>query len=247
MTTLDQKATRAPDELEKSATKEKLSYFKERLFDLQNLLYANNKRSVLIILQGLDAAGKDSTIRHVFSGVNPMGCRVKSFKKPTELERSHDFMWRIYPHLPPTGMIQIFNRSYYEDILVPSVHQTHDEETIEHRYQYINNFEHHLERNGVIILKFFLHLSEEKQNKKLDKRISDPSKRWKFDKADKKEQPNRDGYLEVYEEIFVRCSPEIPWHIVPADQKWYRNFLIAQAVVKRLEALDMTFPTLDKA
>jgi PPK2 family polyphosphate:nucleotide phosphotransferase len=239
---LQQYETRAPDHLDRTKISNKLKKLQARLFQLQNLLYANNDRALLIILQGLDASGKDSTIKHVFSCVNPMGCNVKSFKKPTEEEQKHGFLWRIYQHLPSKGMIQIFNRSHYEDILVPTVHGTMEETEIAHRYDYINAFEKHLQRNRTIILKFFLNISAEAQEKKLARRLSDPSRKWKYDEADKKEKQNREAYLQVYSRIFEKCSPEIPWEIIPADQKWYRNYLIARSVVDTLEALDMQFP-----
>ena len=235
-------STKAPDNIEREVVSEELKKLQERMFKIQNLLYANNNHSLLIILQGLDASGKDSTIKHVFSCVNPMGCNVKSFKKPTEEEQRHGFLWRIYKNLPARGMIQIFNRSHYEDILVPTVHETHERSVIEHRYAYINTFEQHLQKNNTIILKYFLNVSQRHQLDKLDRRLSDPTRRWKYDKADTKEQKNRDAYLKVYRKIFKRCSPQIPWEVIPADQKWYRNYLIAKSVVNKLESLNMTYP-----
>lgn len=234
--------TKAPKKVERSLIAEELISLQNRMFELQRLLYANSKHSLLIIFQGLDASGKDSTVRHVFSCVNPMGCNVKSFKKPTEEENKHGFLWRIYPHVPAKGMIQIFNRSHYEDILVPTVHQTHSNSIIQQRYDYINSFEQHLHSNNTLLLKFFLHLSEEKQKLKLERRLEDPRRKWKYDIADKKEQKNRAAYIQVYEEIFKRCSPDFPWQIIPADQKWYRNYLVAKAVVDKLEALNMSYP-----
>ncbi|AEV33430.1 PPK2 family polyphosphate kinase [Owenweeksia hongkongensis] len=234
--------TTAPTDLSEKKITKKFKKLQDRLFDLQHLLYANQKNSVLIILQGLDAAGKDSTIRHVFSCLNPTGCNVTSFKKPTEEELMYGFLWRIYKHLPAKGMIQIFNRSHYEDILVPTVHETADASRIEHRYDYINDFEQHLQMQGTLILKFFLNLSEEAQQAKLKARLKDPKKQWKYDEADTKEQKNRQAYLETYERIFERCSPQIPWQIIPAEDKWYRNYLIAKAVVEKLETLNMTYP-----
>lgn len=242
MINLSKYSARAPKNLDREKVETITKELQGRLFDLQRLLYANSERSLLIILQGLDAAGKDSTIRHVFSCVNPMGCNVKSFKKPTEEELKRDFLWRIYPHVPAKGMIQIFNRSHYEDILVPTVHGTHENGTIQKRYGYINTFEQRLKSNGTIILKFFLHISLERQQEKMKLRLSDPRKKWKYDIADKLEAKNRKAYTEVYEEIFRRCSPEIPWHIVPADQKWYRNMFIAKKVVGVLEDLKMKYP-----
>lgn len=235
-------STKAPQNLEKSKILEELDDIQSRLFKIQKLLYANNKHSLLIILQGLDASGKDSTIRHVFSCVNPMGCNVKSFKKPTDEERKHSFLWRIHKHLPAKGMIQIFNRSHYEDILVPTAHRTLPRKQIEGRYNYINNFERHLERNNTLFLKYYLHVSEDIQEEKLRRRLTDPTRRWKYDKADEEEKKNRKAYLEIYHKIFEKCSPEIPWQIIPADQKWYRNYLIAKSVLEKLEGLKMKFP-----
>ncbi len=244
MIELSKRPTRAPAEGDKSEIKKEFKKIRKRLGELQNLLYANDRHSLLIILQGLDAAGKDSTIKHVFSRVNPTGLKVKSFQVPTKEERSHDFLWRIYQNLPATGKIHIFNRSHYEDILVPTVKGTLDAETLTHRYDYIDNFEQHLQQQGTVILKYFLNLSEEKQDKKLAKRFTDPRKKWKYDAADKKARKNRSDYLAVYEDIFTRCSSEIPWEIIPADQKWYRNFCVAESVVKKLEALNMSYPDL---
>lgn len=234
--------TGAPENLVKSEILKELKKIQSKLFKLQTILYANNKHSLLIILQGLDASGKDSTIRHVFSCINPMGCNVKSFKKPTEEEKMHSFLWRIHKHLPPKGMIQIFNRSHYEDILVPTVHQTLDQHIIDDRYDYINSFEQDLQKNNTLILKFFLHISKEAQEEKLRQRLLIDRKRWKYDISDEKEKKNRVAYLKVYQKIFKRCSPEIPWTIIPADQKWYRNYLIAKSVLNKLEELEMQFP-----
>lgn len=242
MISLKSELTNASEHISKPKIDKHFKKLCKELFELQHLLYANSKNSMLIILQGLDAAGKDSTIRHIFSNVNPTGCNVKSFKKPTEEELMYGFLWRIYKHLPAKGMIQIFNRSHYEDILVPTVHQTASVATIEHRYNYINQFEKHLSQQGTLILKFFLNLSEEKQNEKLSDRLTDPTKMWKYDIADTREKHNRKAYLETYEQIFQRCSPEIPWHIIPADDKWYRNYLIAKIVVDQLKTLEMSYP-----
>ena len=242
MIELNDYPTTAPKGLDKDELLKKLKKVQVKLAKLQHLLYASNTYSLLIILQGLDASGKDSTIKHVFSCVNPMGCNVKSFKKPTEEEKMHGFLWRIYQHLPPKGMIQIFNRSHYEDILVPTVHKLLTPEEIEPRYDFINSFEQHLTRNNTMILKFFLHVSEKLQLDKLEKRQSDPTRKWKYDESDHLEQKNRPKYLRVYEELFKRCSPEIPWQVIPSDEKWYRNYLIASAVVEKLESLNMTYP-----
>jgi PPK2 family polyphosphate:nucleotide phosphotransferase len=242
MTELEGYPSRAPEGIDKAEIQDQFNDLQEQLFDLQNLLYANKKRSVLIILQGLDAAGKDSTIRHVFSCVNPMGCKVKSFKRPTEIELSHDFLWRIYPNLPAKGMMQIFNRSHYEDIIMPTINNTMSDERIEHRIAYIKAFEQHLQQHGTIILKFFLNISTEAQHEKIMRRLSDPKKKWKYDPSDLEVKAKRPSYIKVYEDLFKRDSELIPWEIIPADQKWYRNYLIAKSVVEKLESLKMSFP-----
>lgn len=214
----------------------------EELFSLQNLFYAEGKHALLIVLQGMDTAGKDGTIRHVFSCVNPQGCLVRSFKTPTEEEKSHDFLWRIYANLPEKGMFQIFNRSHYEDILFPVVHQLIDTKEIERRHQAINEFEAHLKDSGTIVLKFFLHISRKEQNKRINIRLKDPEKRWKYNPADKKEAKLWDEYLDAYQAMIDKCSKNSPWLIVPSDHKWYRNYLIAKTMVKTLENLKMKYP-----
>ena len=230
----------------KGALKEKLKRemfsLHKKLFGLQNILYAEGKHPILIILQGMDTSGKDGTIRHVFSCINPMGCNVKSFKAPTEEELKHDFMWRIYPHLPKKGMIQIFNRSHYEDILVPSVHQLISKKSLKERYGFLKCFEQHLTNNGTIILKFFLHISQKEQARRITVRKKDPNKKWKYDKSDDQAAKRWDAYQTVYEDIIQHCRQETPWIIVPADKKWYRNYFVAKTIVERLEGLKMKFP-----
>jgi PPK2 family polyphosphate:nucleotide phosphotransferase len=228
---MDQKSAEAETEV-----------FKEKLFELQNLLYANQKHSLLIILQGMDASGKDGTVRHVFSSMNPMGVNVKPFKAPTEEQKSHDFLWRIYPHVPPKGMIAVFNRSHYEDILVPVAHKDLDKKIIERRYGIINSFEESLQDSGTIILKFFLHISKKEQKRRLDERLTIPRKKWKYDPADEAERPSWSTYMRTYETIFDRCGKERPWIIVPSDIKWYRNYVIAKKITKTLEGLKMKYP-----
>jgi len=238
--------SKEPTESDKSVDRKKIEEETEGLYKqmapLQNLLFAEKKHSLLIILQGMDASGKDGTIKHAFSSMNPMGIEVKAFKEPTEEEKAYDFLWRVYPHTPARGMVQIFNRSHYEDILVPSVHKTLDKELIERRYTIINNFEQNLADNGTVILKFFLNISKKEQKERIEERLKDPQKKWKYDPADSSEANNWDAYMEVYEKIFERCSPEIPWLIVPADQKWYRNYFIAKEIVKILKRLKMKYP-----
>jgi PPK2 family polyphosphate:nucleotide phosphotransferase len=240
---LDNINTRAPDGAKKKAMNRELTALHKRLFSLQNVLYAEGKHPILIILQGMDTAGKDGVIRHVFTCVNPMGCNVKSFKAPTEIEQKHDFLWRIYPHLPAKGMIQIFNRSHYEDILMPSIQKILPEKVIEERYDFINCFEKQLQTSGTIILKFFLHISKKEQARRIEARKKDPHKKWKYDKADDKAAKNWEAYQVVYENIIQRCSPEIPWYIVPAGQKWYRNYYVANRIVEQLENLNLKYPS----
>ena len=235
-------STKAPESFEKEKTKEKTEELILKLRDLQAVLYAEAKRSVLIILQGIDASGKDGTVKHVFTGVNPMGCNVHSFKAPTSEDSSHDFLYRVHSNAPAKGMIGIFNRSHYEDILVPTVHKLLPEARIKKRYDYINAFEHLLKDSGTIIFKFFLHISKEEQAERFDERKTNPEKEWKYQPEDLGESKFWDDYMKVYEEIFDTCSPEIPWLIVPADQNWYRNYFIAKTLVDTLKALDMKYP-----
>ncbi|HTB30589.1 MAG TPA: PPK2 family polyphosphate kinase [Bacteroidia bacterium] len=237
------KTSTEPDkDIDKKSTGEETESLYKQMAPLQNLLFAEKKHSLLIILQGMDAAGKDGTIKHAFSSMNPMGIEVKAFKEPTEEEKAYDFLWRVYPHTPARGMVQIFNRSHYEDILVPTVHKLLDKKLLERRYTIINNFEQNLTDNDTVILKFFLHISKKEQKARIEERQTLPEKKWKYDPADKREESNWDAYMEVYEKIFERCSPELPWIIVPSDNKWYRNYIIAREIVKTLKSLKMKYP-----
>jgi PPK2 family polyphosphate:nucleotide phosphotransferase len=243
MINLEKEPTEPKEKITRSKAEKKTEDFKAELFNLQNLLYAEHKRSLLIILQGMDASGKDGTVRHVFSSMNPMGINVKPFKVPTEEEMDYDFLRRVYLNTPAKGMIQIFNRSHYEEILVPSVHKTLSKERIEKRYSIINSFEENLKDNGTVILKFYLNISKKEQGRRLKKRLKDPQKKWKYDPADKREAISWDAYMKVYEKIFERCGPAIPWFIVPADHKWYRNYFIAKEIVNTLRTLKMKYPS----
>ena len=234
--------TRAPDSIKKKNAKAELLKLQHQLAALQNLFYAEGKHALLIILQGMDTSGKDGTIRHVFSCVNPQGCRVKSFKTPTEEEKLHDFLWRIYGNLPEKRMIQIFNRSQYEDILFPVVHGWLDKKEIAERHAVINKIEEHLQNNKTIILKFYLHISKKEQSKRLKVRLTNPEKKWKYNAADKKEAKNWNEYMAAYQEVFDGCHKTNPWHIIPADEKWYRNYLVANTMVEALEKLKMEYP-----
>ena len=216
----------------------------EDLDELQNRLYAEKKHSILVVLQGLDASGKDGVIRKVFGQMNPQGVRVESFKVPTEKELAHDFLWRIHQHTPEKGMIQIFNRSHYEDVLVTRVHGLCDDATALKRFDAINDFEALLTlHNNTHILKFYLHISEEEQLKRLEERREDPTKKWKYNKKDKEEAQLREKYMQMYEEMLVNCNT-IPWVIVPADQNWYKEHTVAKTFYDTLKSLDMHYPDL---
>jgi PPK2 family polyphosphate:nucleotide phosphotransferase len=237
-------STRAPKDWDKEETKLKTTAILEKLDDLQNLLYAESKHAVLVVLQGMDASGKDGAIRKVFATLNPQGVNVKSFKAPTEEELSHDFLWRVHRVTPPKGTIQIFNRSHYEDVLVTRVHQWIDDKTARKRMKAINDFEQMLqEHNSTTILKFYLHISPEEQNQRLTERINDPTKQWKYNKNDFEEAKLWDDYRAAYEDCFEHCN-DVPWNIVPADQNWYKEYLIAHTLLKALEKLEMKFPGL---
>jgi PPK2 family polyphosphate:nucleotide phosphotransferase len=242
MINLSKTPTESDKSIDKKSTEEETAELYKQMAPLQNLLFAGKEHSLLIILQGMDAAGKDGTIKHVFSCMNPMGIEVKAFKAPTEEEKSYDFLWRVYPNTPARGMVQIFNRSHYEDILVPTVHKLLDKQLLERRYDIINCFERNLFDNGTVILKFFLNISKKEQKERIKERQTDPQKKWKYDPADTREEGNWDAYMHVYEKIFEKCSPDFPWIIVPADQKWYRNYIIAKEIVKTLKSLKMKYP-----
>ena len=237
-------STKAPEGIKKSEVNKQLIKLHQQLFTLQNLFYAEGKHSLLIIFQGMDTSGKDGTIRHVFSGINQQGCIVKSFKTPTQEEKLHDFLWRIYANLPEKRMIQKFNRSHYEDILFPVVHGLVDKKEIQERHEMINQFEEHLQKSGTIILKYFLHISKEEQHKRLEKRITNPDKKWKYNADDKKEANKWDDYMDAYQNVLDGCNKHNPWIVVPADNKWYRNYLVANTIVKTLQNLKMKYPQL---
>ena len=239
---LEDELSHPPNGIEKKFAEAATIRYKKELFNLQNVLFAEQKHSVLIILQGMDAAGKDGTIRHVFSSMNPMGVNIKAFKAPTDDEKNHDFLWRIHEHTPSKGMIEIFNRSHYEDILVPAVHKTIGKKELEKRYESINNFERHLIESGTVIMKFFLNVSIKEQEERLKDRLNIPRKKWKYDPADSSEFTHREAYLKTYERIFDHCGTIASWHIVPSDKKWYRNYLIAKKLRNTLVALNMKYP-----
>lgn len=226
-----------------SHTKALLAKTLQRLDDLQYLLYAERKHALLVVLQAMDAGGKDGTIRHVMSGMNPQGCRVTSFKPPTNEEANHDFLWRIHLAVPEKGDIGIFNRSHYEDVLVVRVHKLVPDVVWSRRYEQINVFESLLAENRVKIVKFFLHISKDEQKKRFQERIDDPDKRWKISPADFKEREYWDDYTRAYEDAIARCNTsEAPWYIIPANKKWFRNFAVSHILVETLERLNMKFP-----
>jgi PPK2 family polyphosphate:nucleotide phosphotransferase len=231
----------------------------KRLSDLQERLYAAGRWAVLIVLQGMDAAGKDSVIAHVMSGVNPQGCDVHSFKAPSAEELDHDFMWRTTTRLPARGRIGIFNRSYYEDVLVARVHpEVLERQKLPHtltgkqvweeRFRDIRAFERHLARSGTLVLKFFLHVSKEEQRRRFLDRLEEPAKRWKFSMNDVRERKRWDDYMAAYEDMIRATSrPGAPWFVVPADHKWFVRLVVAAAVIEALEGLDLAFPKIEGA
>lgn len=214
-----------------------------RLEELQELLYAEHKHRVLIILQGMDTAGKDGVIRKVFEGVNPQGVRVASFKVPTSEELDHDYLWRVHKVVPAKGEMVIFNRSHYEDVLVVRVHELVTPDIWKKRFQQIVDFERLLLENGTTILKFYLHISLDEQKERLQDRLDDPKKIWKFNPGDLQERKLWPEYMKAYEEALEKTSTEIaPWYVIPANRKWYRDFVISSILVKALEDLKMNFP-----
>lgn len=219
---------------------------KENIASLQALqfkMYAEHKRSVLIVLQALDTGGKDSTIRKCFGALNPAGVRVKSFKKPTERELGHDFLWRIHHHTPRAGHIQIFNRSHYEDVLIARVHGLVPEERWRKRYHYIRTFEELLTDSATIVVKFMLHISPEEQKERLEERLADPARHWKFDPNDLKERRRWHEYMGAFQEAMVETStPTAPWYVIPADRKWFRNYAITKTMREILEKQPMEWP-----
>ncbi len=215
----------------------------QRLDKLQETFYASQKHALLIVLQGMDAAGKDGAIRHIFSGVNPQGCQVASFKVPTALESRHDFLWRVHNAVPPRGIIGIFNRSHYEDVLSPRVHKVISEKVVKQRLHEINIFEKMLHDNGVLILKFFLHVSFKEQGDRLQSRLDDPEKHWKLEASDFHERRFWPAYQKAYEELLAQTSQKhAPWFIIPSDHKWYRNLAISTILIEAVNSLKLAYP-----
>lgn len=216
---------------------------RKKLGKLQEVLYAGRQHSVLIVLQGMDTAGKDGTISHIFSGINPQGCDVSSFKVPTALEAAHDFLWRCHAAVPPRGMFGIFNRSHYEQVLAPRVHKLITPKEARQAMEEINSFEQILVENGTVVLKFFLHISREEQKKRLQARLDDPDKHWKFSDGDLRERQFWPQYSTAYEDILSRTSRKhAPWFVIPADHKWFRNHAISSILVDAISQLKLEFP-----
>ena len=227
----------------KDEAKEQLAVMLEKLSSLQERLYAEGTRSVLLVLQGLDASGKDGTIRHVFTGVNPQGCRVTSFKAPTPAELAHDYLWRVHAECPARGMIGIFNRSHYEDVVTVRVRRLAPETVWRRRPERVVEFERLLSEEGTTVLKCFLHVSAEEQRERFAERLSDPAKRWKYNPADEETNRLYDEFTAAYEEALTATSTaSAPWYVIPADRNWVRNLAVATVLVEALRRLDPQFP-----
>ncbi|MFN7120201.1 MAG: PPK2 family polyphosphate kinase [Saprospiraceae bacterium] len=236
-------STDAPAHLTKETAQAQTAAWVRRIGELQAILYAQKKYSLLVVLQGMDASGKDGAVKNVFNDCNPVGLNIISFKKPTEEEFAHDFLWRIHRHAPAKGMMHIFIRSHYEDILIQRVHKWIDEKRVDKRIQAINAFEELLHfDNNTIILKFYLHISKEQQEKELHQRLTEPDKHWKHNPGDWKERELWDEYRRCYEDAINRST--IPWTVVPVDQRWYRDYIMSQTIVTALEKLDLQYPAL---
>lgn len=248
--------------LRKADGKELLHRNVEQLAELQDVLYAHDRYSVLVVFQAMDAAGKDGTIKHVFSGVNPQGCRVGSFKQPSAEELDHDYLWRIVRQLPERGCIGVFNRSHYEDVLVAKVHPEiltgnklpgiHSVDDItpafwEERYRQINDFERYLTETGTVVIKFFLNVSEREQERRFIQRLEDPSKNWKFSTSDLKERALWNDYMAAYSGVLTRTSTDYaPWYVIPADRKWYMRYAVSRILVDRIGALPLHYPEMSE-
>lgn len=236
-------ATNDDGGLDKDEALRRFAELKERLSELQRKLYAEGTQSLLVVLQAMDTGGKDSTIRSVFTGFNPVGCRVVNYKAPNDTELHHDFLWRIHQNTPRQGDITVFNRSHYEDVLIVRVKGLAPEKLWRKRYEHINNFERLLHDEGTRVVKFFLHISKRFQKERLLKRLKDPAKHWKFNPDDLGERKRWTAYQRAYEEALKRCStPYAPWYVIPGETRWYRDLLVAQVLVKTLESMNPKFP-----
>lgn len=239
-------STRAPKGLDKEKAKKQTEKWVAQIAERQKIMYAQGKYSLLIVLQGLDASGKDGVIAKVFDAVNALGCTVKCFKAPTADERAHDFLWRVHQATPAAGMIQVFNRSHYEDVLVPWVEGWIDEKTLKKRYKAITNFEELLTDNNTVVLKFMLHVSREEQQERLLERKTDPTKFWKHSDGDWETAQKYDAYMLAYDRLTAACNTPA-WTIVPADQNWYKEYLVARTIAEALNALPLAYPQLETA
>ncbi len=229
--------------INKGQAQDEIEKLHRKLRDLQELLYAEHKHKILVILQGMDTSGKDGAIQHVFEGVNPQGTRVANFKEPTEEELGHDFLWRVHKQVPAQGELVIFNRSHYEDVLVVRVHKMLKREIWEQRYDQIKAFEQMLAETGTTLLKFYLHIDKDEQKERLQARLDDPNKHWKFRLGDLNDRQLWDDYLQAYEDVLNKTSTEAaPWIIVPANRKWYRNLVISTILDETLDGLHMKYP-----
>jgi PPK2 family polyphosphate:nucleotide phosphotransferase len=227
----------------KSDAQEALLELNDRLAALQQLLYAQAQHKMLIVLQGMDTSGKDGTIKHVFRTINPLGVKVANFKRPNDVELAHDYLWRIHEHTPRDGRMVIFNRSHYEDVLVVRVHDLVPEKVWRRRYEHIRGFETMLADEGTVVVKLFLHISKKEQKDRLQERLDNPAKHWKFEHGDISERAHWDAYTEAYTEAIAETSTDkAPWYIVPSDRKWYRNLVVSQLLIDKLDALDMHYP-----
>jgi len=217
---------------------------RQKMDELQYLMYAENKHSLLVVLQGLDAAGKDGVVRHVFTGMNPEGCVAVNFKEPTAKELAHDFLWRVHPHVPAKGSVVIFNRSHYEDVLVARVHGLVPKKVWSKRYDEINDFEHlFVTENNTTILKFFLHISKDEQLARFKARLDNPTRQWKISESDYKEREYWGDYVKAFEDVLTKTSTEhAPWFIIPSNHKWFRDLAISQIIAQQMEAMGMQFP-----
>lgn len=229
--------------VDKEVIQPQFAALRRELSQWQHILYAQHQHKILIVLQALDAGGKDGTIRNVFKGANAQGVTVTPFKSPTKEELAHDYLWRIHKCVPAKGMIGIFNRSHYEDVLVARVQSLVPESVWRPRYEQINQFENYLTDTGTTILKFYLHISKDEQKARLQERLDHPDKWWKFDPNDLKQRAKWDEYQAAFEDMFLYCSTEVaPWHVIPSDQKWYRDYAIAKAIVYKLRSLELDYP-----
>ena len=242
LSSIDTRATPGFDG-DKDAAKPVFQQRRDRLAELQDLLYASGDKRLLVVLQAMDTGGKDGTIRHVFKEVDPIGVRMQSFKKPSEHELSRDYLWRAHAHVPADGELVVFNRSHYEDVLVVRVHGSIDDDRVQQRFAHIRDFERMLVEEGTTVVKVFLHISKDEQRARLQARLDRPDKHWKFSSADVDERAFWDDYQRVYQDAIAATSTDhAPWYVVPADRKWYRNLAVSSLLVEVLESLEMAYP-----